>query len=124
MQRGTFQMMKSVNKSIILNKIRTMQPISRAEIAKSTKLTPPTVGNIVKELIDQDIVIETSLGESQGGRKPTMLQINHSQFLAIGLDVGPNSLKCLLTNLSGKILSKTTTAFTDQLDEDQFINML
>lgn len=49
MQRGTFQLMKSVNKSIILNKIRTSEPISRAEIAKETKITPPTVSSIVKE---------------------------------------------------------------------------
>ena len=39
MQRGSFQWMKSLNKSIILNKIRTSGPISRAQIAKETELT-------------------------------------------------------------------------------------
>ncbi len=81
MRQGTFQWMKSVNKSIILNKIRTDAPISRAQIAKETKLTPPTVSSNVKELIDQGIVIESKLGESQGGRKPTMLLINNQGIL-------------------------------------------
>jgi N-acetylglucosamine repressor len=72
--------MKSVNNSIIVNKIRTDSPISRAQIAKETKLTPPTVSSNVKELIDQGIVKESKLGESQGGRKPTMLLINNSML--------------------------------------------
>lgn len=40
MQRGTFKLMKSVNKSLVLNKIRKDGPISRAQIAKESKLTP------------------------------------------------------------------------------------
>ena len=75
MVRGTFQLMKSVNKSTVLNKIRQSGPISRAEIAKVTGITPPTVSSIVKELMDEKLVVESILGESQGGRKPTMLRI-------------------------------------------------
>lgn len=50
--------MKSLNKSTILNIIRLKGPISRAQIAKITKLTPPTVGSIVGELIEENIVVE------------------------------------------------------------------
>ena len=76
--------MKSVNKSIILNKIRTSEPISRAQIAKETSLTPPTVSSIVKELIEQGLVRESTLGHSSGGRKPTMLHINtNSHFMLL-----------------------------------------
>ena len=102
MRQGTFQWMKSVNKSIILNKIRTDAPISRAQIAKETKLTPPTVSSNVKELIDQGIVKESKLGESQGGRKPTMLLINNQGFYVVGVDAGPEIIECVLTDLSGE----------------------
>lgn len=85
MERGSFQWMKSVNKTIILNKIRLSEPISRAQIAKETKLTPPTVSSIVRELMTEGLVIETMLGESSGGRKPTMLHINSKAFLRLGL---------------------------------------
>lgn len=57
MREGTFQWMKSVNRSIILNKIRTDAPISRAQIAKETKLTPPTVSSNVKSLIEEGVVV-------------------------------------------------------------------
>ncbi|MDS8740896.1 helix-turn-helix domain-containing protein, partial [Streptococcus pneumoniae] len=80
MRQGSFQWMKSMNKSIILNKIRTQGPISRAQIARETNLTRPTVSSNVKELIDQNIVEESDVGQSQVGRKPTMLVINHGAF--------------------------------------------
>ncbi|MBM7551467.1 ROK family transcriptional regulator [Thalassobacillus pellis] len=102
--KGSFQLMKSLNRSVILNKIRTDGPISRAELAKSTKLTPPTVSSIVKELLETGMIMESSQGASKGGRKPTMLVINASNFYIIGLDVGPTLLKSVLTDLNGTLV--------------------
>ncbi len=124
MRQGTFQWMKSVNKSIILNKIRTDAPISRAQIAKETKLTPPTVSSNVKELIEQGIVKESKLGESQGGRKPTMLLINHQAFHVIGVDAGPEMIECVLTDLSGRIIHRTSSKVTTPITNALFLTSL
>src|SRR5690606_166164 len=109
MRQGSFQWMKSVNKSIILNKIRKDGPISRAQIARETKLTPPTVSSNVKELIDQKIVEESDFGESLGGRKPTMLVINDQAFTIIGVDAGPEHIECIVADLAGKVLKRSQT---------------
>lgn len=124
MQRGTFQLMKSVNKSNILNKIRGSEPISRAQIAKETELTPPTVSSIVKELIDQGLVRESNLGESKGGRKPTMLLINNDAFYFIGVDAGPETVECILADLSGEIYERTSSKLKMPITNDQFITIL
>ena len=124
MQRGTFQLMKSVNKSIILNKIRTSEPISRAQIAKDTKLTPPTVSSIVKELIEQELVRESDLGESKGGRKPTMLHINNNAFYVVGVDAGPETVECILADLSGKIVERVSSKLNIPITNGQFIRIL
>ncbi|WP_068675166.1 ROK family transcriptional regulator [Oceanobacillus sp. Castelsardo] len=124
MQRGTFQLMKTVNKKIILNKIRTSQPISRAQIAKETGLTPPTVSSIVKEVVDEGLVIESKLGESSGGRKPTMLHINSDAFYVIGVDAGPEIVECVLTDLTGKIYERTSSSLKGQLTNETFLNLL
>ncbi|WP_112182777.1 MULTISPECIES: ROK family transcriptional regulator [Paraliobacillus] len=113
--------MKSLNKSVILNKIVNDGPISRAQIAKDTKLTPPTVGSIVKELIEQDIVKESVQGTSQGGRKPTMLVINHLGFYIIGVDAGPTEIECILTDLSGRITANNTTEITTPISKESFL---
>ncbi|ASN04153.1 ROK family transcriptional regulator [Virgibacillus necropolis] len=124
MQRGTFQLMKSVNKSIILNKIRIAEPISRAQIAKETELTPPTVSSIVKELIEQGIVRESVLGVSQGGRKPTMLLINSDAFYVIGVDAGPETVECILADLSGKIIDRTASRISKPITNEQFATII
>ncbi|MFD1849331.1 ROK family transcriptional regulator [Oceanobacillus bengalensis] len=123
-QRGTFQLMKSVNKSIILNKIRTSEPISRAQIAKETSLTPPTVSSIVKELIEQGLVRESTLGTSSGGRKPTMLHINNDAFYVIGVDAGPETVECILSDLKGQVFQRTSSSIKSQLTNDEFVSIL
>ena len=106
MQRGSFQFMKSVNKSLILNLIRTAEPISRAQISKETSLTPPTVSSIVKELIEAGLVIESRLGESSGGRKPMMLHLNSESVFAIGVDAGPEAIEFALSDLTGRFAAR------------------
>jgi N-acetylglucosamine repressor len=124
MQRGTFQLMKSVNKSIILNKIRTSESISRAQIAKETSLTPPTVSSIVKELIEQGLVRESMLGSSSGGRKPTMLHINKDAYYVIGVDAGPERVECILTDLAGEIIYRTSDLLPQHLTNKKFLFIL
>ncbi|GAA4077530.1 ROK family transcriptional regulator [Amphibacillus indicireducens] len=124
MKRGSFQQMKAVNKSIILTKILNDGPISRAQIAKETKLTPPTVGTIVKELIEQKMVVESSQGQSQGGRKPTMLVINQNGHYMIGIDAGPSNIDAVLTDLSGKIFTHIKTNLTLPITEEEFLSKL
>jgi glucokinase-like ROK family protein len=95
--------MKTLNKSTILNIIRLHGPISRAEIAKMTKLTPPTVTNIVGELLESNLVIEAELGESTGGRKPIMLKINADAFTVIGIYAGAKRIRGVAANLEGEV---------------------
>ncbi|MFC7393942.1 ROK family transcriptional regulator [Scopulibacillus cellulosilyticus] len=121
---GSFQLMKSLNRSLILNKIRTEGPISRAEIAKQTKLTPPTVSNIVKELIDSDIVIESNQGESRGGRKPTMLIINAKNFFVIGIDVSPTSIYSVITNLNAGIIDSVFIDIIHPVTNESLLSLL
>lgn len=123
-ERGSFQWMKSVNKTIILNKIRLSEPISRAQIAKETKLTPPTVSSIVRELMTEGLVIETMLGESSGGRKPTMLHINSKAFFAIGVDAGPETVDCVITDLTGEIYYRNTAALQMPITNEEFVETL
>ncbi|MYL32149.1 ROK family protein [Pontibacillus yanchengensis] len=120
-ERGSFQLMKSINRSIILNMIREEGPISRAEIAKRTNLTPPTVSNLVKELIQTQFVIETNQGESKGGRKPTYLEINGDHFFVIGIDVGRYHMKFVVTNLFGTVVDRIVLEIKEHPDAEHLL---
>lgn len=124
MRRGTFQWMKSVNKSIVLNKIRVDAPISRAQIAKDTELTPPTVSSIVKDFLEQGLIKESESGHSSGGRKPTMLRINQQAFYVIGIDAGPETVNCIVSDLGGNIEKRLSVSIHLPTTEDAFMDML
>ncbi|RUQ32116.1 ROK family transcriptional regulator [Peribacillus cavernae] len=124
MLTGSFQLMKSLNRSVILNIIREKGSISRAEIAKLTKLTPPTVSNLVKELLKAEIVIERDLGESRGGRKPTMLTLNSKMIHVIGLDIGSHDLKIILTNIHGQILKKEIFPMPEDTTKESLLSLM
>lgn len=105
--KGSFKLMKQLNISMVLELIRTRGPISRSEIAEIAKLTPATISNISKELINIDFIKETSLGESTGGRPPVMLELNPDAAFIIGINLGAGNIEGVLTNIEGKILRKT-----------------
>jgi N-acetylglucosamine repressor len=121
MQIGSFRWMKSINKSAILNVIRLRGPISRAEIAKHTKLTPPTVTNIVAELLESRLVVESDLGESTGGRKPIMLTINAEAFCVVGVYAGAKRVQAVSADLNGNILEEAELPIPTRPEADVFI---
>ncbi|MFC7442367.1 ROK family transcriptional regulator [Laceyella putida] len=124
MQTGSFQWMKSLNKSTILNMVRLHGPISRAEIAKLTKLTPPTVTNIVSELLQDGLIVESNLGESTGGRKPIMLRINASRFYVIGIYAREGRLDAAVAHLDGKMIHQCARELPTKVDQTDFLESL
>ncbi|MDM5285529.1 ROK family transcriptional regulator [Peribacillus frigoritolerans] len=122
--RGSFKLMKSINRSLILNIIREKGPISRADIAKLTKLTPPTVSSFVKELLEAEIVIERNLGESSGGRKPTLLTLSEDMFHVIGMDVGSQNIKTILTSITGKVIKKSIVPLPAQTTNETLLSLM
>ncbi|MED1564190.1 ROK family transcriptional regulator [Alkalihalobacillus alcalophilus ATCC 27647 = CGMCC 1.3604] len=123
-QTGSFQGMKLLNKSTILNTIRLHSPISRAEIAKKTKLTPATVTNIVTELINENLVCESKVGTSQGGRKPILLTINNRDSFIVGVDVGGHTVRAVVTNLSATIQARDEITLPSPLTKDELLKQI
>ncbi len=97
-------LVKQINKMIVLNTIYKKRPISRAEIAKVTGLNKSTVSALVDELLTEELVLETGIGESQGGRKPVNLSINKEVGNIIGIDLGVNYILSVMTNFAGEII--------------------
>ncbi|CAN7179319.1 ROK family transcriptional regulator [Paenibacillus sp. LjRoot153] len=103
-QTGDLNLVKKINKTIVLHHIRTDSPISRAKIAEITGLTKATVSSLVNELIESSLVEEIGAGESSGGRKPMMLLFNSMAGYAIGVDLGVHDMLAVLTDLTGKVI--------------------
>lgn len=59
--------------------------------------------NIVGELLQDGWVVEFELGESTGGRKPILLNMNHQAFNVVGVYAGVKSIRVLSADPMGNI---------------------
>ena len=99
--------MRQVNRTLILNKIR-MRPISRAELAEETGLTRASVTQIVEELIREGIVVETSMiGRSRLGRRSTQLAIDAKAGTIFGISLDQAQCVVGAINMRGEVLRQT-----------------
>lgn len=80
--------MRLFNSLKVLNEIISHTMISRADISVITNLNKGTVSSIVKNLMELNLVSETSIGNSTGGRKPIMLTLNKHIGFCISLEIG------------------------------------
>ena len=105
---GNRDLIRAMNRSIVLNVIKTYGPIARAEVARRTGLSPATVTGITAELIDEDLVFEKDMGDSSGGRRPILLAINPSGGYVIGIKLTETQAIGALTDLEATVIVKRT----------------
>ncbi len=116
---------KNINKGLVLKAIEEHSPISRADIGKIIGLTPPTVSAIVKNLIERNIVQEIGKGNSSGGKKPILLQLNPETAFTIALDLGAeNGLRIALLNLSYQIVHEKNGPKIESFHSQKLKNIL
>ncbi|RIW37429.1 ROK family transcriptional regulator [Bacillus salacetis] len=97
------QTVKKNNKALVLQLIIEKEPISRADISQVSGLHKATVSSLVSELLDEDLIFESGPGVSSGGRRPVILHFNKAAGYAIGVDIGVNYVRCVMTDLKGNI---------------------
>jgi predicted NBD/HSP70 family sugar kinase len=99
-KRGTVRDLRRENRAAILWSLGLSQPRSRHELSTSTGLSAASVTNVIRELIDEGIVIETGLVESDGGRPRAMLGLNPEYGYLIGVDIGETRTRVELFDLT------------------------
>ncbi|MDI3516241.1 MAG: hypothetical protein PWP09_307 [Thermotogota bacterium] len=93
---------------LILQVVRRKKLISRAAIARETKLSKPVVSEGVARLLDKGILMEVKKGKSsnRGGKRPVLLSFRPDFRYIVGLDVGGTNTRAVLTDLEGRVIEK------------------
>ncbi len=113
--------LKKNNQFLILNEIIDNQPISRAELTNKLNVSHTTIFTIVKELMNQGLVIETGFSESSGGRRPKLLEFNGENKYIISVEIEEKKLFYALFDLNFELqfkaeISLANIDFQDLLD--------
>ena len=97
---GTVRDLRRENRAAVLWSLYLSLARSRSELGSATGLSTASVTNVVRELIDEGIVVETGLAESDGGRPRAMLGINPDYGYVIGVDIGETRTRVELFDLA------------------------
>jgi len=96
--------MRGVNRTAILELIRSEGPISRTYISNKLNVSLPTVMRIIEELSVENIVVNQDNKEWSGGRKRSLVTLNYKEHITVGLDLGGSKIFGAVTNLGGEVL--------------------
>jgi glucokinase-like ROK family protein len=105
--KGSSQLINKMNKISILKLVREHKQISRADIAKISGISAPTVTRIVNSLIEEEkLVKEIGTGESSGGRRPTLVEFAAFDNFVIGVDIGKTHIDGVLSDLNANTITE------------------
>jgi predicted NBD/HSP70 family sugar kinase len=106
-RRGTVRDLRRDNRAAVLWSLYLRQSGSRQDLGAATGLSAASVTNVVRELLDEGIVLETGLADSDGGRPRAMLGMNPEYGYVIGVDVGETRTRVELFDLCMAERAKT-----------------
>ena len=91
----------------MLEFIRQVGPVSRAQIARDSGLSKPTVSQALAALERAKLVREA--GRTSGGKGPTAIlyALNPRAGWVVGLDVGRDRVRAAIADLTGEIVART-----------------
>ncbi len=104
---------RDINRDIVLEIIRSRQPVARADLARSSGLQPSTISAIVEQLIREKWVSEGAVARRPRGRRPTLLSLNDDLVILVA-DVRPNQTIVALIDLNGRFLARETVSLVSE----------
>jgi len=113
---------REINRSSVLDMIRTNQPLSRADLARRTGLQRSTVSLIVDQLINERWVVEGGVGQLPRGRRPRFLYLNTERAGIIGINIEPRLTSIVLADLNTRF--RAEESIPTSRDPSTFIGVL
>ncbi len=100
---GTARLLRTINRSSLLELIRENSPLSRSQIAKTLNISLPTVMRIVDDLMVEGLIKETGRKETNKGRPASLIEFNGQSCAIIGVDLGGTKMYGMVADLAGNV---------------------
>lgn len=98
---------KEKSLKLLYTLINDLGPISKSDLIAETGLTQTTCSRLIEDLSEQQLILESGVGESSGGRKPLLYKINPTLYYLIGIDISRTFTKVLLMDLHLTVITES-----------------
>ncbi len=102
---------RDLTQTAILALLGRAGPLSRADVARELDISPPTVTQVMKRLLDQGMVQELDHAPSRGGRRGQLIGLVGTAARAVGVKVAADHLAIVEARLDGTVLAAHTIPF-------------
>lgn len=120
---GSLGSLRESNRERVVEALQELGVASRAELARHTGLSRSTVSSIVSDLQLDGLVADRDgaggRSASTGGRPPSLIALDPSAGLAVGIDLGKRHLSVALADLSHTVIAERTREMPEGYDAEQ-----
>lgn len=90
-----------------LELLRDHAPLSRSDVARRLRISKPTASDTIEGLLKRELVYELGYGQSAGGRRPMLLDLNSRASFVLGIDLGGSNVRVNLADFRGQSIAMT-----------------
>ncbi|MEU3370094.1 ROK family transcriptional regulator [Streptomyces sp. NPDC006660] len=101
------QRQRSSNERLLLDRLRAQGPASRAQLARDTGLSKPTVSSALASLEGAGLVREAGTVVPGRGRAAVLYAPDPTAGYALGIDIGRAWLRIALADLDGSVVARS-----------------
>ncbi|MGN6792564.1 MAG: ROK family protein [Streptosporangiaceae bacterium] len=112
MQAARPQLIRTMNEQLLLNQIRQLGLCSRADLARLSGLSKPTVSLALANVQRSGLVRTAGQRTGVPGRSAVLYEIRPEAGYVLGLDIGHEYLRGAVTDLTGEIRAKAESRCT------------
>jgi predicted NBD/HSP70 family sugar kinase len=101
------ELMRAINRFLVMDAIRRSGTISRVEISERTELSPTTVSAITAALLEDGLIVPRQVAPTPDqvrGRPRIMLELNPAAAAVCGAKLAPNKITIAVTNFQADVL--------------------
>jgi predicted NBD/HSP70 family sugar kinase len=114
----------SSTRSRLLDIMRTLGTVSRVELVGATGLTPGTISNVVRDLLDENLVLEVGHARSRGGQPRRLLQLRAQAHYAVGVQMDRCTSSVVLTDFGGRLVAQRTLQGSGNTSPEEMLTLL
>ena len=103
---GTPSLLRAINARTILERIQRSGPVSRAQVARDSGLSKPTVSLGLTALLDAGLVREVGRSSGRPGPSAVLYELNPAAGWVVGIDVGRRRVRAALADITGAVAGR------------------
>jgi predicted NBD/HSP70 family sugar kinase len=111
-------LLRALNERTVLDAVRAEGPISRAEVARRTGISRPTVSLVLRSLLEDGLVRESAVEDPDRPHYGAVYYEAHPEAaVVVGVDFGARAVRTAVCDLTGEVRAREEIRHRGSVDE-------